>query len=164
MSKSVYNTPMDAYADISFHAVFSLIAGFISWKIFGRNKKSLLLSLTFALIAGVGIDIDHLFDYFMAFGFHFNYQSFIDGENFLKTGKAYIFFHAFEYTLIFGLLSAFAKSKKMKMIFMALSLGILFHLLTDILLFSIPMKIYFLSYRIFNNFVIELSSRALFGQ
>ena len=148
---------MDTYIDALLHIVFSLFAGLIAWKVVGtKNKKNLILSLIAALIAGVGIDIDHFIDYFLAYGFTFNYQDFIHGANFFSTGKTYILFHGFEYAAFAGILSILTKNKKAKTIFLALSLGMLFHLLVDIFLLAIPFKIYFILYRLINNFNIQM--------
>ena len=144
---------MDSYIDVGLHICFSALSGFIAWGIFGQSdKKSLVFSIFFALLSGVFIDLDHFLDHFLTFGFHFNYDYFIRGEYFLRTGKTYIVFHGFEYVIILGILSIFLQDKKKKMIFIALTLAMFFHLIVDILLFSIPIKNYFILYRIFHDF------------
>ncbi len=144
---------MDSYIDIVLHICFSLIAGFIAWKLYGKgNIKSLVIAMFSALVSGVLIDLDHFIDHFLTFGFHFNYDYFIGGEYFLRSGKTYIFFHAYEYVILLGILSIFAKVKTKKMILTALGLAMLFHLITDGLLFTTSIKNYFIFYRIFHNF------------
>ena len=144
---------MDSYIDVSFHIFFSALSGFIAWKILRvGNKKSLFLSIFFALLSGVFIDLDHFIDHFLSFGFHFNYNYFITGEYFIRTGKTYIVFHGFEYVIILGIISNLLQDKKKKMILIALTLAMFFHLIVDIHLFSIPIKNYFILYRIFHDF------------
>lgn len=144
---------MDSYLDVGLHIFFSGLSGFIAWRIFGQSdKKSLVFSIFFALLSGVFIDLDHFFDHFLTFGFNFNYDYFIKGEYFLRSGKTYIVFHGFEYVIILGILSIFLQDKKKKMILTSLMLSMFFHLIVDILLFSIPIKNYFILYRIFHYF------------
>lgn len=153
---------MDSYVDISFHVITSLILGFIVWRIYGsKDKKSLLISLIFTFLGGVAIDIDHFFDHFLSFGFNFNYDYFINGEYFLRSSKAYIIFHAFEYVIITGLSGILLKDRKKKMIFYGLALGMLSHLLIDIFLFPNPIKGYFILYRIMNGFNVDMSKGIL---
>lgn len=155
---------MDSYIDVSFHVILSLAAGYIAWRLFGQNsKENLVFSLIAALIAGVAIDLDHFIDYFLVFGFDkFNYNYFINGEYFLRTGRSFILFHGFEYALLFGLISRFSKNKKVKMIFLSLALGMLLHIFIDVLFFSIPFKFYSLTYRILNNFNLQLPVNHIF--
>ena len=144
---------MDSYIDVGLHIFFSGLSGFIAWRIFGlSNKKSLVFSILFALLSGVFIDLDHFIDHFLSFGFHFNYDYSIRGEYFIRTGKTYIVFHGFEYVIILGMISVFLQDKKKKMIFTALTMAMFFHLIVDVLLFSIPIKNYFILFRIFHDF------------
>lgn len=150
---------MNSYIDISFHVVISLILGYFVWKISGfQDRKSFFISLFFTILGGVLIDVDHFLDHFLSFGFNFNYDYFINGEYFLGK-KAYIVFHAVEYIIITGFLAIFIKDRKKKMVFCALALGMLSHLLIDIFLFPNPIKGYFIFYRILNGFNVDMSKR-----
>lgn len=149
---------MDSYIDISFHVIVSLILGFFVWRIFGfKDRKSLIISLFFTFLGGVLIDVDHFVDHFLSFGLNFNYDFFIRGEYFLKSNKAYIVFHGFEYVILFGILAFFAKARIIKTIFIAITLGMFFHLLIDIFLFPNPIKGYFVLYRLFHGFNVDMS-------
>lgn len=153
---------MDSYIDISFHIIVSLFLGFFVWKIFGfKDRKSLIISLFFTFLGGVLIDIDHFLDNFLSFGFDFNYDFFIKGEYFIISNKAYIIFHAIEYVIISGLLSILSKNRKKKMIFASVALGMLSHILIDILLFPNPIKGYFIIYRLLNGFNVDMSKGIL---
>ena len=50
------------------HIILSLLAGFLVWIFFDKNISIFLV----AFLGGVAVDIDHLFDYFLAFGTKFN--------------------------------------------------------------------------------------------
>lgn len=153
---------MDSYVDIGFHVITSLILGYVLWRNFGSNdRKSFLISLAFTFLGGVLIDIDHFFDYFLSFGFNFNYDYFLNGEYFLRTHKAYIVFHALEYVIITGLFAVFFKDRRKKMIFYGLALGILSHILIDIFLFPNPIRGYFILYRMLNGFNVDMSEGVL---
>jgi len=152
---------MDSYIDISFHVIVSLLLGYIVWRLFGlSDRKSLLISLLFSFLGGVLIDVDHFIDHFLSFGLNFNYDYFIKGEYFLKS-KAYIVFHGFEYVIIFGVLALFLKTRKKKMMLMGLALGMLSHLLIDILLFPNPIKGYFILYRLLHGFNVDMNKGIL---
>ena len=123
--------------------------------------KSLIISLIFTFLGGVLIDVDHFIDHFLSFGVNFNYDYFIKGEYFLKSNKAYIVFHGFEYVILFGVLALFAKVGFRRMIFITIALGMLSHLLIDILLFPNPVKGYFILYRLLHGFNVDMSGGVL---
>ena len=153
---------MDSYKDVGFHVITSLSLGFFVWKIFGfNNRRSLLISLFFTFLGGVLIDIDHFLDHFLSFGLNFNYDYFIKGEYFLKSNKAYIVFHGVEYVILFGVLALFVKARIRKMVLIAIALGMLSHLLIDILLFPNPVKGYFILYRLLHGFNVDMSGGVL---
>ena len=144
---------METGIDVLLHIVFSLLAGYIAWRIyFPNNKDYLRTSCTAALVTGVLIDADHLIDYFFAYGFHFNYYLFFYNNAFTKSGKMFVLFHGFEYAIFFAIAISFVKAKKIKMILAALAISMLFHLFVDISLFNIPPQYYFITYRILNGF------------
>lgn len=150
---------MDAYNDILVHIVFrhitlSIFAGCLAWRFyFPANKSKLKISLLFAFISGVLIDLDHLIDYFLVFPY-FDFKLFMSAAVFSISGKNYVFFHAFEYVIILAVSTAFVKNRTVKMILSALLLGMLFHLGVDIL-FGVPMQAYFITHRVFNHFDLD---------
>ncbi len=153
---------MDSYIDISFHVIFSLLLGYFVWRLFDlHDRKSLLISLLFTFLGGVLIDVDHFIDNFLSFGLNFNYDYFIKGEYFLKSSKAYIVFHGFEYVILFGVLALLVKTRIRKMVLIAIALGMLFHLLIDIFLFPNPIKGYFIIYRLLHGFNVDMSKGIL---
>ena len=136
---------------LSIHVFFAILCGFVAWLAW---KKTMAAFLS-ALISGVAVDFDHLFDYFMAFGWSFNLAYFIKGFEFLKTGKMYTLFHGWEYAIVFGLAVFIFKNKTVKTIFLALSLGLFVHLCSDVIIDKVPIKSYSIIYKIKNNFDLE---------
>ena len=142
---------MDLALHITIHFVLSLIAGFVVWNFYKRASISVLA----ALAGGVLVDIDHLIDYFLAFGFDFKMDYFLSGYQFLRSGKIYILFHGWEYVVVLIVLASVVKNKFYKSVFLAVALGLFFHLSADSIINNIPAKSYWLTYRAENNFVLE---------
>ena len=80
-----------------------MLVGFLIWKYLFKNINVFLI----AFLGGVLIDLDHLFDYFLAFGAKFNLTYFAKGYQFLKSDKIYIPFHSWEIVIICFLLFLF---------------------------------------------------------
>lgn len=155
------------------HLTLSLLAGYIAWKIFYlKNKKNLFISFLTGLIGGFFIDLDHLFDYFLAFGFRFRLDYFLKGYQFLKSDKIYIPLHSFEIVIIlfiiYYLLSIgyknFLRFKNfknfknfitLKTLIFAFSLSLLFHIAFDIVENELPPSTYSFIYRISKNFELK---------
>ncbi len=111
------------------HVLTALLAGYIVWRFYHKP----LFSFGAAFFGAVLIDLDHLIDYFMAFGFHFSLISFIHGVQFAKNEKIYVLFHGWEYVILLLGLAWLAKSgMRLKVMALALSLGAFFHLVIDV--------------------------------
>lgn len=111
------------------HVITAAIAGYIVWR-FWRKP---LISFGAAFIGGVLIDLDHLIDYFFAFGFHFSLLSFIHGEQFAKNDKIYVLFHGWEYVILLLAVAWLIQSNiRLKTALFSLALGTFFHLLIDV--------------------------------
>ena len=144
---------MDSYIDISFHVIVSSLLGYAVWRLFdSHDKKIFTISLFFTLLGGVLIDVDHFIDHFLSFGLNFNYDYFIKGEYFLRSSRAYIVFHGFEYVILFGVLALLVKARIRKVVFIAIALGMLSHLLIDAFLFPNSIMGYSIFYRLLNGF------------
>lgn len=142
---------MSLIAHLAIHFISGLIAGFIVWRIW----KKPVLSYLFAILGSVFVDLDHLIDYFVAFGWNFKLDYFLWGYQFLESGKIYVLFHGWEYVVILIVLVVILKSKIVKSIILALALGLLFHISEDVLLNNMPIKSYSIIYRVKNNFKIQ---------
>lgn len=111
------------------HVVFAVLAGLIVWKFCGQK----IISFAAAFAGGVLIDLDHLIDHFAAFGFSFDFFSFIQGEHFAVNDKIYVLFHGWEYVILLIVVVWLIKSNiKLKTAILALAVGAFFHLLVDV--------------------------------
>ncbi len=135
------------------HFVFAVLAGLFVWRLWRKPMPSFLGGL----LGGFLIDFDHFIDYFIAFGFKFKLAYFTNSCYSLKDGKFFYFFHGWEYVAIFLILSfVVRKSKKLKSIFLALALGLGFHLMVDTLINEgMRPEGYSILYRAVNSFKIE---------
>ncbi|MCX6761935.1 MAG: hypothetical protein NTY33_03815 [Candidatus Moranbacteria bacterium] len=133
---------------LSIHLFLSLFAGLIVWRIWKKPRLAVILGL----IGGFLIDLDHFIDYYLVFGWHWNWHYFRDGYQFLKSGKIYVLFHGWEYVIILVLLVFLFKNKYIETILLALALGAFFHLITDVVVDDTPIKSYSIIYRIKHNF------------
>ncbi len=129
------------------------VAGYLVWKVWRKPVPSFLAGF----LGGVFIDLDHLLDYFLAFGFSFNLSYFLQGYEFLKSDKIYVIFHGWEYLVVLVVLVLLIKSNLwLKSAILALFLGSFFHLLVDVTInHGMTFKSYSLSYRMLNNFDLQ---------
>jgi hypothetical protein len=135
---------------LSIHLFFSLLAGVIVWRIW----KKPLWAFIFGILGGFLIDFDHFIDYYLAFGWNWNWLYFKWGYEFLKNGKIFVLFHGWEYAIILGLALFLFKNRYARTILAALALGVFFHLATDVVVDDMPIRSYSLNYRIHNSFEI----------
>lgn len=111
------------------HVITALFAGYIIWRFWQKP----LLSFGAAFFGSVLLDLDHLIDYYIAFGLHFDMLSFIHGEQFAKNDKIYVLFHGWEYVILLITVAWLIRSNiKLKVAVLALALGTFFHLLIDV--------------------------------
>ncbi len=140
------------YADIFTHILVSLFIGYGVWKAFGGNKKTLTICLFLSLVTGILIDVDHLFEYFLAYGINFNYNDFMTGMMFKTLDKTYVVFHGYEYVAILGILILLVKKRTMKMYVTILTLSMLFHIFIDVYFANVSLQQYSILYRFFHGF------------
>lgn len=133
------------------HVVLSIFAGCIV----SRLWRLPAFSYSAAILSGVFVDLDHLIDYFIAFGMNFRLDWFISGRHFIKDDKSYVFFHGWEYVVILAAAVFFLRSKTAKSICMALSLGLFFHLLFDTAVYNFSPEYYSVFYRASKGFDVE---------
>lgn len=101
------------------------------------------------IIGGVLIDLDHFLEFFRFSGKKFTFKNFIEFFDLLEYKKAYVFFHSYEILLIAGAVIAYYSES---FIFYGLILGMVIHMLLDIIGNPVYFKGYFLLYRIFTGF------------
>ena len=133
---------------LAIHLFFSLLAGFLAWRIW----KKPIVSFLGGVAGGFFVDLDHLIDYFLAFGTNFKLDYFLSGYQFLKSDKIYVLFHGWEYVIILLLLVWGLKSRILRSVFLSIALGLFFHLSTDIIIDGLPAKSYSLAYRASRGF------------
>ncbi|OFW89156.1 MAG: hypothetical protein A3D75_01630 [Candidatus Levybacteria bacterium RIFCSPHIGHO2_02_FULL_37_18] len=133
------------------HFLFAVFAGYIVWKLWHKPKASFFS----AIAGGIFIDLDHLIDYFLAFGLNFNLDHFLGSHQYLKTDKVYILFHGWEYIIFLLIVVLILKNKTIKSVFLALVVGAFFHLSTDIVINEAFVKTYSVVYRFKNGFEAE---------
>lgn len=135
------------------HFASSLVAGFLAWFFLGEP----LFALLGAILGGFFIDIDHLIDYFLAFGAKFKMKHFLKGDQFLKSDKIYVLFHGWEYGILLLIVSLGAQLQAPAGVFIfALGLGGLFHLVADTAInHGMSFKAYSIVYRAVNSFKIQ---------
>lgn len=141
---------MGLFLHLLAHIGLSVLAGLLVWKFFGHA----IIAFPAAFVGGVLIDLDHLIDYFLAFGAKFRLEYFLKGYQFLESDKIYIFFHGWEYIILLAVAGWLAKSNvKIKATVFVLALGIFFHLSIDAFTNEgAQIKTYSISYRAKNNF------------
>ena len=137
---------MNLYLHELIHLTLSLIVGLIIWKI-----SSNVYVIPAALMGGFFIDLDHVIDYFFAFGSKIDLHYFLKGRQFLKTDKIYVIFHSWELVILL-FLGAFVLSQSLIFSF---SLSLFLHLIVDVFTNNMKLQSYFLLYRINNNFELK---------
>jgi len=142
---------MNLKLHLALHVLSALLAGFIVWRIW----KKPLTSFVAGILGGVLVDLDHFFDYFLTFGFHFNLAYFNRGDQFLKSDRILVLFHAWEYVFILLVLVFMIKNRVWKSFLLALAIGLFFHLCLDVKIDHMPVKSYSIAYRLEHNFKIE---------
>lgn len=113
---------------LSVHVLTAFVAGYMVWRIWRKP----LVSFGAAFFGAVLIDLDHLVDYFFAFGLHFDLASFLQGAQFDKNEKIYVLLHGWEYVILLLILAwLIRKNIQLKVGILAFALGAFFHLVLD---------------------------------
>jgi len=138
---------------LSIHLLIHFSLAIMSGYLAGRYFKNLILGILVGFIGGFLIDLDHVLEYFLVYGPHFNLIYFLQGRQFLISDQIHLWFHAWEYVAVFIIFSFIIKKNKgIKAILLTLALAISVHLLTDTVINRVPLKFYTLSYRASQNF------------
>ncbi len=131
------------------HLTLALSTGYIA----GKHFKNIKVGLICGFLGGFLIDLDHVLEYFLVYGFHFNLVYFFQGRQFLLSDQIHLWFHAWEYVLFLLFLAIILKKYKLiETILVTVALAISVHLLSDSLINQYPPKFYSLMYRAENNF------------
>jgi len=137
---------------LSIHFILAVLVGWL----LGRRFNKPVLGIIAGLLGGFFIDLDHVLEYFLVFGPHFNLVYFLDGRQFLASNQVHIWFHAWEYAPILLLLAWLLRKKKAVMVFiLVLTVGALVHLASDCVINQYPPRNYSLLYRWRVNFSVD---------
>lgn len=138
------------------HVFFSFVSAYVTYLIFQkkeRNRKKLIfVTLAGGLLGALFVDMDHLVDYFLAYGLNFHPFYFLKGYMFNKLQKTFVPFHGWEWVLLLQIAAKFVKNKKIKYFFVSLSVGLFTHLVVDMYLNNITFLGYSFFYRLFHSF------------
>lgn len=134
------------------HLIASAVIALLLWKVYS-NRWVIAISL----IAGLLIDIDHLFDYVIDYprvvGPIFDLSKITLYDYMSSAGKVYVLFHSLDFIWIWWFVGRFLNSKlKVKGIEWALILPIVLHIFVDYASYTPHPLGYFLLFRIFHNF------------
>jgi len=131
------------------HFTLAVLAGYLVGRRLGKTE----LGIIAGILGGFFIDRDHILEYFLVYGPHFNLVYFLEGRQFLLSDKIRIWFHAWEYIPVLLIVAYFWRRQKAVYVFiLALTLGGLIHLMTDCLINQYPPQNYSLLYRSRHNF------------
>jgi hypothetical protein len=133
---------------LTIHLFFSLLAGILAYRFWKKPEAA----IAGGVLGGFLVDLDHHIDYFFAFGADFNWKYFIRGYQFLKSDHVYIYFHGWEYVVIFFLIVLAVRHKTTKTFFYALALALFFHLASDVFLNGLSPEFYSISWRASKGF------------
>lgn len=142
------------------HLILTLGVGYFVYRIYKKPFASFFAALT----GGLFIDLDHLFDYFLAFGSRFNLIYFIKGYQFMKNEKIYITLHSWEWVVLLLFIGYFinksvkinASFKKIILsIILSFSLSLFSHLIVDVWVNHVTIPGYSIIYRVRYNFELK---------
>ncbi|MCU0679994.1 MAG: hypothetical protein MUF50_01655 [Planctomycetes bacterium] len=133
------------------HFLFAVVAGWFIFKLWGVKWWSLLGGI----LGGFFIDLDHVLEYFLVFGWRFSFTKFFNGEQFVSTGVTHLYFHGWEYLVVLFLIILIIKNKKLKSFLAALALGAFFHLICDVFINVMPVEVYSIIYRASKAFIFK---------
>jgi hypothetical protein len=119
----------------------------------GIRFKKVEIGIVAGILGGFLIDLDHLLEYFLFYGWHFNFQYFIEGREFVLSDQIHLWFHAWEYVPIILLFAYLVRRRQALAAFLAaLALGGLIHLASDCLINDYSARNYSLIYRYWVDF------------
>jgi len=131
--------------DLTCHIVLTAILMRFAW------KKSLSWFPVIAVFfGGILIDLDHFYDYFLVYGFDWDFLAFVNGEWIVASGKMYLPFHSWEIIILLVLIAS--QISKWKPVTLALAIGMTGHLCVDTVGHGEHPGKNWLTYRVAQNF------------
>lgn len=132
------------------HLAIAILVGFLAAFVF-KQKRLIFLSL----VVSLGIDLDHLADYFYYFGLDFQ-NPVIGLDFFCLSGKLLIPLHTWEFLPVLFILAW--KLEKLRGIFITIALALTGHYLLDQFSHAVFPFGYSLIFRIANGFDINVAT------
>jgi len=113
-----------------------------------------------SFIGGVGVDFDHFFDYWKAYGWKFSFSKFSQGKQFEQSKKIYVPFHSIELAIVLIGISIWlvlnpSFSLLISFMILSFSMSLLTHLLLDLILNEVNWYTYFISVRVYKRFALK---------
>lgn len=137
------------------HFSLSILAALIFSFLYKDTNISLLNLSVVALLSGFFIDVDHLIDYFFAYGLKFDIKKFLKGKEFDINKKIYVLFHGYEYVIIFIAAATFLTEGQLQAYIFTFALSSLFHLIADVKINNVLPQTYSILFRLFHAFDIK---------
>ncbi len=138
------------------HILLSILSAVLIIIVFldgAKNKKSLYWwSFIGGFLGEFFIDVDHLFDYFAAYGATFRLDYFLKSYMFDKLHKSFVLFHAWEWVIIALIAAYFAKRRALRYLLAAIALGMFLHLIYDTYYNHFLILGYSIIYRVIHGF------------
>lgn len=116
-----------------------------------KLDKYPLKEILLGYMVSLGLDVDHLLDYFIINNWSgFSIKEFLFGNYFLTSNKIYVLLHAWEWAFFLVLLHFILKRKYNFILFAAF--GIAAHLIFDTVSYGFNWQAYLFTHRYLNNF------------
>lgn len=143
---------MDGFTAFLVHELIHIFLGLVLFltlnKIIHKTRY-----LIWAFLVSIFLDLDHLFDYFLALGFKIDIHAITQGIYFDINNKVYIILHSWELTAFLLIIGFINRRKILGKYLIATSLGMFTHILLDQFWYHPPVwNFYFLLVRILNGF------------
>ena len=130
------------------HLIIALIISFFLY----RKTKDLRL-VFLCVFVSFAIDLDHLFDFWLGYGFSLDLVKFFEIDYFRINQGVFVPFHSWELVGLIFLLSKFVK--KYKWVLFTIALAMFAHILWDTISYKIIPIDYFLVFRASRGFKIR---------
>lgn len=140
------------YLHLMIHFSLAVLIGFLIGRIY--NWK--LGGIIGGILGGFLIDLDHVLEYFLVFGWQFNFNDFISGRQFLISDQVHLYYHAWEYIPLLLLVAYILRKKRALMIIiLALTFSGFVHLVSDCFINQYPPRNYSIIYRLRGKFAVS---------
>lgn len=134
------------------HVTLSILVGIIFFNIFKFTGVPILYVLIVAVCGGVLIDLDHLYDYYLAYRWDFKLHKFLKGKAIRQNRRLYVLFHGYEYVFLLVWLGYIIKNPIHQLFIFTLAIAALVHLLTDASVNNVYIRTYSIPYRLYYSF------------